>query len=174
MKLSDFYNEITKHSADYAPGIPMKQTYMDTRPGRNPFSSLNGGKVPFSIQEHKAERAGKHYDLRLVKDDKAYSWALRYLPKKSGEKRLAVAQPIHTKDYALGFEGKIELGYGKGDVKIFDKGMAKVKVSDTGNLKLEILKNKNSDGLSGNFVIIKPNDKNVKSGRNNNWLIIKK
>jgi len=69
-----------------------------------------------NIQSHKAERAGKHFDLRLndPKTSHAYSWAVRNLPA-PGEKTLAIEQPTHTKNY-MGWSGVIDSGYGKGTV----------------------------------------------------------
>lgn len=183
MKLYNLYDLLTKQakvtkSKEYAPGIPSKQKFMETSAERNPFNkgffkgmSSRKQTIPFTIQEHHAERAGKHYDLRLIKGNKAYSWALRYLPQQSGEKRLAVAQPVHTKNYATTFEGNIPEGYGKGDVTIFDRGKATVNVDDKGNLKLDILNNTNDNGLKGKMVMI--NTGNRKPG-NKDWLIIKK
>jgi len=39
---------------------------------------------------------------------------------KPGEKTWAIQQPTHTMKY-MDFVGKIEDGYGKGDVKMFDR-----------------------------------------------------
>lgn len=68
------------------------------------------------VQKHEAERAGEHYDLRIGGTDGLLSWALpsAKLPD-PGEKVLAVRQPVHEYSYK-DFEGKIEKGYGKGNV----------------------------------------------------------
>ena len=112
---------LAKHGAsgEYAPGIP-------DRSHRAPLPDIRKP-TPWkmSLQEHHAERAGLHYDLRLIDPDTghAHSWAL---PKAKlpapGEVVLAVQQPTHTSDYSLNF-GKeapqeITSGYGKGRVKI--------------------------------------------------------
>jgi len=74
----------------------------------------------YVIQKHNATRL--HYDLRLEIDGVAKSWAVpKEPPKKEGIKRLAVKVEDHSVDY-MDFEGKIEQGYGKGTVKIWDKG----------------------------------------------------
>jgi DNA ligase D-like protein (predicted 3'-phosphoesterase) len=50
------------------------------------------------------------------------SWAVpKGIPEKRGERRLAVQVEDHELSY-IDFEGEIEEGYGKGKVKIFDKG----------------------------------------------------
>jgi hypothetical protein len=78
--------------------------------------------VPVTLHEHKADKAGLHYDLRIGgKGD----WAIRHFPKSPGERRLAVRQPTHPLDY-YGFSGSIKSGYGKGSVKIKYKGTGTV------------------------------------------------
>ena len=78
------------------------------------------------MQEHKADRAGKHWDIRLVDPatQKAHSWAVPKAkwPGAKNRLRLAIQQPTHTADYALNFEGNIPQGtYGSGKVKIVKK-----------------------------------------------------
>lgn len=78
-----------------------------------------------AVQEHHADRAGHHYDFRLVdpKTGHAHSWALpkARLPN-PGEMVLAVPQPTHTAEYATTFGKRrpqtIEAGYGKGTVSM--------------------------------------------------------
>lgn len=104
--------KIARKKKDFAPGIPDKNR--TTR-----FPSVKKPAIWGSvIQEHDADRAGKHFDLRLAdpKTGIAHSWAIRYLPK-PGEKRLAIRQPDHTKEY-MSFQGEIPAGYGKGKVRI--------------------------------------------------------
>lgn len=83
----------------------------------------SGNKHRFVIQKHDAEKAGTHFDLRLENDDGAMSsWAVpkARLPK-GKEKLLAQHVEDHPISYSK-FEGEIEEGYGKGKVKIHDKG----------------------------------------------------
>lgn len=105
---------------EYAPGIPSRKKTTNVPSVKKPklFGSV--------IQEHQAERAGKHYDLRLAdpKTGIAHSWAIRYLPK-PGEKRLAIQQPDHTEEY-MTFQGEIPAGYGKGKVRIHSFADAEV------------------------------------------------
>ena len=58
------------------------------------------GQWRFNIQEHDADRAGKHYDIRMAPpgSDKAFSWAARHLPG-PGEKTTAVQTDLHSRDY---------------------------------------------------------------------------
>jgi len=74
----------------------------------------------FVIHEHHAKNL--HWDLRLELGGALKSWALPKMPaKQKGLKRLAIQVPDHDKNYAT-FEGEIKEGYGKGKVKIWDKG----------------------------------------------------
>ena len=73
----------------------------------------------YSLGEHQAKRAGKHYDLRIALGDKAWSWSLRDMPKDKKKMTLAVLQPPHSIQY-MKWEGIIPEGYGAGDVKIND------------------------------------------------------
>jgi DNA ligase D-like protein (predicted 3'-phosphoesterase) len=77
----------------------------------------------FVIQDHHAETAGQHYDLRLENDEGAMSsWALpRHKLPKDKEKLLAVKVEDHPISYNK-FEGEIKEGYGKGEVSIHDSG----------------------------------------------------
>lgn len=112
--------------------------------------------VPITLHEHHAEKAGKHYDLRLAgKGD----WAIRYFPEKPGEKRLAVRQPTHPLDY-YDFEGEISSGYGKGKVNLKYSGPGKIQSWDEKKINFEFDNNK--------YVLI-----NTKP-ENDQWLIMKK
>lgn len=96
---------------EFAKGIPYPPT-------KKPLPETKAQIGVLNIQEHLAERAGKHYDIRLLIPPKKkilFSWAARKLPTDK-KPILAVRQPDHTVDY-LGWEGKIEEGYGKGRVK---------------------------------------------------------
>ncbi len=77
-------------------------------------------KLKYVIQKHDASHL--HYDLRLEIEEIARSWAIPKEPsKEDGVKRLAIQVEDHSLDY-MNFEGKITEGYGKGTVKIWDKG----------------------------------------------------
>lgn len=110
----------------FAPGLPDKKIKSKIPSVSSPQDWV------LSVQEHKADKAGKHYDVRMVSPGgKAYSWATRYEPLKSGKKNLLVRQPDHTAEYALNFSGKIDSGYGKGTVKIIKKAPIQVsRISD--------------------------------------------
>jgi hypothetical protein len=113
---------------EFAPGIPKSRKI-------EPIPDVQAAKWRLAIQEHDAERAGKHWDLRLVDPNKrkAHSWAVPKAkwPGKKNRLRLAIQQPTHTAHYALNFEGKIPSGtYGAGDVKIVKNTGTNVKVED--------------------------------------------
>ena len=96
---------------EFAPGLPSKSKITDP-------PNVQAKQWPLVIQEHHAERAGKHFDLRLGNPGSGigHSWALRKWPD-PGQKVLAVQQPDHTLAY-FGFTGRIPSGsYGAGIVK---------------------------------------------------------
>lgn len=94
-----------------AKGIPDREDLGDA-------SKLNAGELlRFVLQRHKALRAGEHTDLRIGDKDRGlFSWAVRKGLPTPKQKHLAVRQPLHSFDYG-GYEGKIESGYGAGEVK---------------------------------------------------------
>lgn len=101
---------------EFAPGIPESRRILPVPR----VKSVNPQQWEMALQQHDAERAGPHLDLRLVdKSGRAHSWAI---PKSSmpppGEKVRAIPQPTHSREYAAK-KGVFELpeGYGKGRVR---------------------------------------------------------
>lgn len=108
----------------------------------------------YVVHEHRAKRAGLHYDLRfessrLTKSIESYS-SRHPLPRVAGIKRMLIKQPNHDKRW-LSFEGEIESGYGAGTLKIWDKGTIQ-EISSSRNSR--ILKF-NGNRLSGEYVLVK-------------------
>lgn len=96
-----------------------------------------------SVQEHKAKRAGKHWDMRLVDPHTgfAHSWAVPKARFPSDRPLLAIQTPTHTSDYALNF-GKgqkqtIGKGYGEGTVEIKHQEPVNVVQSGVDKIKFE-------------------------------------
>ena len=117
----------------------------------------------FVIQEHKARHL--HWDFRLELDRVLKSWAIpKKPPEKYGVKRLAVQVEDHALDY-IDFEGEIPEGYGKGTVKIWDKGTYKLIEKTQNKLEFELKGKK----LKGTYELVKF----AKSGPKN-WLFFKK
>lgn len=137
---------------DFALGLPSKSGYDQIS---------QSGRTRLVIQKHIADKAGKHYDMRLHdKNGKAHSWVIKSLP---GEKDriLAIRQPTHRTSYS-NFEGTIESGYGKGTVnKVYDKKVNVISASDD-RIKIRL--------PEGTFTMIKP--KSFGKG-DKNWLMIK-
>jgi DNA primase len=107
---------------EFAPGVPRSRR-MYALPAKG-----TGQTWTLVIQEHHADKAGLHWDLRLVDPGTSYahSWAIpkAKLPA-AGEKLLAVRTPTHTSHYAMNFGAagpqQIGKGYGKGTVQIVVK-----------------------------------------------------
>jgi len=71
--------------------------------------------ILFTRQRHEADRAGLHYDVRLVHGDKAYSWATKKELPESGKSIILWEQPVHDATYALSKRVEIPKGqYGSG------------------------------------------------------------
>lgn len=115
------------------------------------------------IHEHNAKKL--HWDLRLESGGVLKSWALpKSPPSKKKVKRLAIQVDDHNLNYA-NFEGEIKEGYGKGTVKIWDKGNYKLLEKDPSKIEFEICGKK----LHGKYVLI-----NAKlGGKKENWIFMK-
>ena len=71
--------------------------------------------ILFTRQAHDADRAGFHYDIRLVAGDKAYSFATKKDIPKPGKSIILYETSIHSKVYALSKRVVIPKGnYGSG------------------------------------------------------------
>ena len=141
-----------------------------------------GYKGKFLIHAHDAEKAGKHWDIRIEFPVKSLKDSLKKYDKKRPETNEPYdEQPnssgtvyrsfvdksreiptkknkiylIETEDHPISygnFEGEIKGGYGKGTVKIWDKGTYTLVDSD-GNKKFVI--NFQGKKLKGTFALIK-------------------
>jgi len=119
-------------------------------------------KTIFVVQEHNSSHL--HWDFRLEMNGVLKSWAVpKEPPVKAGIKRLAIKVDDHDLSYAK-FHGIIKEGYGKGTVKIWDKGY--YEMIDSKDKKL--IFNLHGKKLKGNYVLLKfPKAKN-------GWLFFKK
>lgn len=71
--------------------------------------------ILFTRQFHEADRAGPHFDLRIVVGDKGYSWATKKEMPEPGGMIVLFQQPTHSKLYSLSKEIIIPKGqYGSG------------------------------------------------------------
>ena len=125
--------------SEFAPGIPEKK-------GQHPFPKLEAPKTfEFSLQKHQAERAGRHFDLRLgdPSTGHAHSWAMRYWPK-PGEQRLAVVQPTHTVAYQ-DFSGELGPGYGEGKVELVRREKTEIVSSSPGHVRFNLYLGKGAE-----------------------------
>ena len=108
----------------------------------------------FVVQEHHARKL--HYDIRFEMNKKLKSWAVpKKPPLRKGLKRLAIKVQDHALSYAT-FRGEIKEGYGKGTVKIWDKGTYAMKEKGSGKLVFKLRGKK----LKGVYCLIKFGEKN--------------
>ena len=116
----------------------------------------------FVIHEHHA--AHLHWDLRLELDGVLKSWAVpKEPPIVAGIRRLAIAVEDHPLEY-IDFEGFIEEGYGKGEVKIWDEGSFAVESRKKSKIVFFVHGNK----LKGKYTLLK-----FEKAGENQWLFFK-
>lgn len=119
--------------ADFAPGLPRKEVSHD-------LPSVETPRVwEFGVHDHHAERRGRHFDLRLGDPESghAHSWAMKAEWPQPGERTWAIQQPTHTVGY-MDFKGRIEEGYGKGNVHLHDRAKTEVLSSRPGHINFNL------------------------------------
>jgi DNA ligase D-like protein (predicted 3'-phosphoesterase) len=143
-----------------AKGIPDRSEYGD-------LGKLSPGQLlSYVVQQHDANRAGRHYDVRFGnKDTGLFSWAARKGIPSPGEKHLAVLQPVHDFEYGK-FEGTIPSGYGAGTVKKFDEGKALITKVMPNQINFTLAHKK----YPQRFTLVKP--EGGIGQKENNWLLI--
>jgi len=125
------------------------------------LSKIKAGELlDWIIQEHQADRAGRHLDVRLGDKDKGlYSWATRKGMPEAGKPTALFRQPLHSHDYGE-FEGEIPKGsYGAGTVRQQERG--KALVTETGPEGLSIATDR------GRWRLVAP------KGDDDRWLVAK-
>ncbi len=119
----------------------------------------------YVIHEHHAKKL--HWDFRLESGGVLKSWAIpKQPPRTRNIKRLAIQVEDHPKSY-INFEGEIKEGYGKGKVKIWDKGNYKFESKSPKKIVF-ILQGKI---LKGKYCLIKADFKDDK--KKNTWLFFR-
>ena len=107
-------------------------------------------KTDFVIHEHKAKKAGLHYDLRIKIGDALKDWVFRKIPPTEiGVKRLGFEQPEHNAIW-LDFEGIIEEGYGAGELNIWDRGKVDIKIENND----KIICNFQGKKMHGQYILL--------------------
>ncbi len=87
--------------------------------------------ILFTRQIHDADKAGRHFDIRLVDGDKAFSWATKKEIPGPGGSIILWQQPDHSAHYALSEEVEIPKGqYGAGKTKLDFVRKATIEHSD--------------------------------------------
>lgn len=139
-------------------GIPDKKVMKSPTEGMSPAEL-----VDYSIQHHKANIAGPHYDLRAGKKGvglHSFSTRKDILGLAPGAKIEVFQQPTHSYKYK-DFEGTIGPGYGAGDVKLMRSGKLLITKAEPGEIHFTTADNKPEN----RFALIKTKD--------NRWLLIK-
>jgi DNA ligase D-like protein (predicted 3'-phosphoesterase) len=129
----------------------------------------------FVVQRHDA--SSLHFDFRLEIDGVLASWAVPKGPSLDpSDKRLATRTEDHPLAYA-DFEGRIEEGYGKGTVVVWDRGtfdnltekdgepVELADALDAGHLKVEL----HGEKLTGGFALTHTR----MGGDEANWMLVK-
>ncbi len=127
----------------------------------------------YTLHEHRARRAGLHYDLRLQKGNNVYSFAL---PKAKipDEKQVFLAILSHVDRNnlsALTFVGSIPSGeYGAGNLSIIETGTYNILdwPSDDSKIVFEIPKQFNFQEIVGRYYLVRTSkDTNYIFGKSN-------
>lgn len=123
-------------SSYFAPGIPSRER-------KKAIPSVKSPRDWFlAVQEHRAQRAGKHSDLRLFDGQTALSWAVRKGLPPPGKSHLAIRQPDHDPAYMM-FEGPIQSQYGRGKVRLDHTGSVRVQSASPEKINFASLGHKN-------------------------------
>ncbi len=121
----------------------------------------------FVVMEHKAIKAGKHFDIRFRQPgSKTWdSFTTRWvLPPDEGKRITLIKTTPHTEDEAL-FTGKIEKGeYGAGTLKRLDGGSCKILSYSKRHITIDFKGNK----LKGIYHFINTISFNGKQSKNKN------
>ena len=117
----------------YAPGIPSRDVSHELPKVEEPKT------WQFVVHDHKAERRGRHFDLRLGDPDTghAHSWAMPAEWPKPGERSWAIQQPTHTMGY-MDFEGTLPPGYGAGEVTKHVRDRVEVTSAKPGHINFNL------------------------------------
>ena len=148
-------DELLIKTAEEAKGIADRKNYGD-------HQKLTAGTIAdLVIQEHLADKAGPHFDYRIGNSDTGLiSWATKHPIPKPGERISLFQQPVHNHDYK-DFQGKIESGYGKGEVKTNTLGRVLITKVTPDSLQYTIADKRNPQ----RYVILKPEGWD-------NWLLL--
>lgn len=120
---------------EFAPGIPASRKIRSIPRVKDKTWQL-------AIQQHDADRAGSHWDVRLVdpRTDRAHSFAVpkHRFPTTHDRMLLAVQQATHSGEYARTFEGEIPKGtYGAGRVSVAVREPVKILESNDQRIRFE-------------------------------------
>lgn len=118
----------------------------------------------YTIHEHDAKKAGKHFDIRLQKGNEIHSFAL---PKSTipdiNSVVLAIKTSVSRTDGPLRYQGTIPDGqYGAGLIKIIEQGTYEILEWTSDSSKIIIFFPQQTGGqyLTGRYYLIKTSKEN--------------
>jgi len=140
--VSSYRRQSENKSKEFAPGLPVKGNITSL-----PKIEEGSGRIwELAVQDHTAVKAGRHLDLRLgdPRTGVAHSWAIpKAILPAPGEHLLAIRQGDHTIPY-MDYKGVLAEGYGKGTVKLQERGRTEITYSDPDLIKFNIYRGKDS------------------------------
>lgn len=122
-------------------------------------------KTRYTIHEHRADRAGLHYDLRLQKRNDVYSFALPKA-KLPDEKSVILAIQTHVDHNDLSvlkFSGNIPKGkYGSGNITVIDHGQYEILdwSDDSSKIIFYVPYQFGGQSLQGKYYLVKTSKEN--------------
>lgn len=117
-------------------------------------------KTRYTIHEHRARRAGLHYDLRLQKGNDVYSFALpkARIPDENNVMLAILGHVDHDDLKALNFYGSIPKDeYGAGNLTIIENGLYNILdwPSDSSKIIFFVPKQIGGQILCGRYYLVK-------------------
>ena len=114
-------------------------------------------KSRLTLHQHMADRAGLHWDLRiLAPNGRVQSFAIPKHKVPEGNTRVLAIQTHESGLEALSFQGVIDDGYGKGEIRILQR--TDIQLLEYSPQKIQFIVEQGSP-LCGKYYLVKTKDK---------------